>query len=374
MISIIDRYLLQEILKALLAILLVLLLIFLSSTFIKLLQQVSVGDLNASLLFRMLGLEMLRFLARLVPPAFFFAVLYALGRLYRDSEITAMQACGIGGIRLFRGILIATLPAALLVAWLAMVVAPWSARQSGQLLAQQEGQAGELAGVNAGRFNQFSDGDLIFYVESISPRARRMRNIFVQHRRAGENGVISAAEGYQRTDRKSGDRYLVLEDGYRYEGVPGAADYRVSHFARYALRIEEAGPVLSKRPWKGMPNGLLLASDNIYLKREFQVRLSQVLALLVVALLALPLSRAGPRQGPFGRLVLAFLVYTIYLSLQGAAEKWMLDGATAPWLGIWWVHLCWAGVALLLMLPDTTGYRRWRRRLHSRFSPARQSG
>lgn len=363
MLPILDRYLLQEIFKALLGILLVLLLIFMGSTFIKLLQQVSVGDLHATLLFQMLGLEMFRFLARLVPPAFFFAVLFAVGRLYRDSEITAMEACGIGGTRLFRAILVATLPAVLLVAWLSMGVAPWSARLIETLLSDQQGQAAELAGVNAGRFNEYSRGDLIFYVESISDEDRRMHNIFVQQRREGEIGLISAALGYQRRDEQSGDRYLVLEKGYRYVGIPGAANYRVSEFDLYALRIQEASPALVKRPWKGMPNGALLASENIRDKTEFQVRLSQVLALLVVALLALPLSRSTPRQSPYGRLVLAFLVYTIYLSLQGAAEKWMAQGTTPAWLGIWWVHLTMALFALALFMPDSRVYKRWRPRL-----------
>ncbi len=361
MLSILDRYILYEIFKSLLAIIVVLLLIFMGTTFIKLLQQVSVGDLNATLLFQMLGLEMFRFLARLVPPAFFFAVLYAVGRMYRDSEITAMEACGIGGSRLFRAILVATLPVILLVAWLAMGVAPWSARIIDQLISDQHGQASELAGVSAGRFNEYSQGDLIFYIESIDGDARRMRNLFVQHRKGADLSLITAETGYQKLDELSGDRFLVLEQGYRYQGVPGSADYRVSKFAVYALRIKEATPAPAKRPWKGLPNRQLLTSDNIRDKTEFQVRLSQVLALLVVALLALPLSRSTPRQGPFGRLVLAFVIYTLYLSMQGASEKWMAVGATPTWLGMWWVHLAMAGFALLLFLPDTLLYKRWRR-------------
>jgi lipopolysaccharide export system permease protein len=363
MIPIIDRYLLQEIFKALLAILLVLLLIFMGTTFIKLLQLISLGDMNPGLLFQMLGLEMLRFLARLVPPAFFFAVLYAVGRLYRDSEITAMEACGIGGSRLFRSIMIAVLPASLLVAWLSLWVAPWSARTSADLISQQQGQAAELAGINSGRFNESSQGELIFYVESISDNDRRMRNIFVQHQRGEATELISAASGYQKIDQESGDRFLVLEDGYRYEGVPGEMSFKVSEFALYALRIKEGTPSLDKRPWKGMPNSLLLASGKVRYLTEFQVRLSQVAALLVVALLALPLSRSAPRQSPYGRLVLAFIVYAVYLSLQGTAEKWMAQEVTPVWLGVWWVHLSVATAALLLYLPDTVVYRRWRRLL-----------
>jgi lipopolysaccharide export system permease protein len=363
MITIIDRYLLQEIFKALLAILVVLLLIFLGTTFIKLLQQVSVGDLNATLLFQMLGLEVLRFLARLVPPAFFFAVLYAVGRLYRDSEITAMEACGIGGSRLFRAIMVAALPAVLLVSWLSLGVSPWAARVIAQLVSNQHGQAMELAGVSPGRFNEFSQGDLIFYVESIDDRDHRMHNVLVQHRKGQELDVISAEGGYQTIEPRSGDHFLVLVNGYRYQGMPGMADYRVSEFAEYALRIKEAEPSLVKRPWKGLPNRVLWESEQIRDQTELQVRLSQMLALMVVALLALPLSRTTPRQGPYGRLVLAFLIYTVYLSLQGASEKWMVDRVTPTGFGLWWVHLGMALLALLLYLPDTLGYRRWRRRI-----------
>ena len=365
MLTIIDRYLLQEIFKSLLAITAVLLLIFMGSTFIKLLQQVSVGDLNAPLLMQMLALEMFRFLSRLVPPAFFFAVLYAVGRMYRDSEITAMEACGIGGVRLFRAVLVATIPAIMLVLWLAMGVAPWSARQIDKLLSDQHGQAAELAGVVAGRFNEYSQGDLVFYVESLNDEQRRMHNLFVQHRRAGELALITAESGYQKVDGESGGRFLVLENGYRYQGTPGTADYRISQFDVYGLRIQEATPSPIKRPWKGLPNRVLLASENIRDKTELQVRFSPVLALLVVALLALPLSRTTPRQGPYGRLVLAFIVYTIYLSLQGASEKWMAVGITPAWLGMWWVHLIMAGFALLLFLPDSVVYRRWRRKMKS---------
>ena len=367
MLTIIDRYLLQEIFKALAAILVVLMLIFLGTTFIKLLQQVSVGDLNATLLFQMLGLEVFRFLARLVPPAFFFAVLYAVGRLYRDSEITAMEACGVGGYRLFRAILIATLPAILLVSWLALGVSPWAARVSAELLSNQHGQAMELAGVNAGRFNEFSQGDVIFYVETMDDRDHRMHNVLVQHRKPDEVGLISAESGYQTIEPRSGDHFLVLVNGYRYQGTPGTANYRVSEFGEYALRIKEAEPSLVKRPWKGLPNRTLWVSDNIRDQTELQVRLSQILALLVVALLALPLSRTTPRQGPFGRLVLAFLIYTLYLSLQGASEKWMVDQITPIWLGLWWVHLGMTSLALLLFLPETVTYRRLRRQLSGMF-------
>jgi lipopolysaccharide export system permease protein len=114
---------------------------------------------------------------------------------------------------------------------------------------------------------------------------------------------------------------------------------------------------------KSLSNQALLSSESIRDLAEFQVRIAQVLGLLVFALLSLPLSRSIPRQGVFGRLVLAFILYTLYLSLQGVAENWMIDGTTAQWLGIWWVHLILALIGLSLLIPDSQYYRRLHRKV-----------
>lgn len=363
MISLIDRYLLKEVLKALFAILAVLVLILLSNSFIRLLKEVAAGELNTSLLFQVLALQITGFLSNLVPPAFFFAVLYAVGRMYRDSEMIALESCGVGGLHLYRSLLWVVLPVILLTGWLALFVNPWASRTSAELIASQQGQTTELAGISAGRFNEYSQGDTVLYAESIASDEHRMRNVFVQQRREGTLSLISAKSGFQRLDPESGDRYLVLDEGYRYEGTPGQYDYRVSEFERYALRIQDNEGGVIERHRKSLDNRTLLASDQIIDHVEFQFRLAKIFGLLVFALLSLPLSRSLPRQGPFGRLVLAFVIYTVYLSLQGAAQRWMIEGVTPLWVGLWWVHIGLAAAGLLLLLPDAQFYRAWRRRM-----------
>ncbi|MBW9258693.1 MAG: LPS export ABC transporter permease LptF [Candidatus Thiodiazotropha sp. (ex. Lucinisca nassula)] len=365
MITLIDRYLLREVLKAMSAILLVLTLILSSNSFIKLLKEVATGELHAELLAQALALQMVVYFSRLIPPAFFFAVLYVVGRMYRDSEMVALESCGIGGMRIYRSMVLVVVPVALITGWLSLYVTPWAGRLSAELLSSQQGQAMELAGISAGRFNEYSQGDLVLYVESLDSDERRMQKVFVQQRREGALTLVSAKRGYQRIDNSSGDRYLVLEDGLRYAGIPGQADYQVSEFDEYALLIKASSGGEAKVTRRSLSSYDLLHSDSIKDRAEFQVRLSQVLGLLVFALLSLPLSRTLPRQGPFGRLVFAFVLYTVYLSLQGAAENWMIHARTPEWLGIWWVHLSLAIVGLLMLLPDTPPLRRLRRRLRS---------
>jgi lipopolysaccharide export system permease protein len=363
LITLIDRYLLRDVLKALFAILLVLSLILLGNSFIKLLKEVASGELNSNLLFQLLGLQMVVYFPRLVPPAFFFAVLYVIGRMYRDSEVVALASCGVGDLRLYRSLIFVVTPIALLTGWLSLYVQPWASQLSAELISMQRGQATELAGISAGRFNEYSRGDLVLYVESIASEKRRMRNVFVQQRKAGLLSLVTAKSGYQTIDEASGERYLVLEHGIRYEGSPGEADYRVSEFEHYGLRIEGSEGMVAKINRKSLSNQALLSSKSIRDRAEFQVRIAQVLGLLVFVLLSLPLSRSMPRQGPFGRLVLAFILYTLYLSLQGVAQNWMIDGTTAEWLGIWWVHLILALIGLLLLIPDSQHYRRMHRKL-----------
>ncbi|MET0027966.1 MAG: LPS export ABC transporter permease LptF [Candidatus Thiodiazotropha sp.] len=368
MISLIDRYLLKEVLKAMFAILLVLSLILLSNNFIKLLQEVASGDLNGEVLLQALFLQMVVFLGRLIPPTFFFAVLFVIGRMYRDSEIVALESCGVGGLRVYRSLGLVVLPVAVLTGAMTLYATPWAGRLIEQIWSNQGGQAMELAGVSAGRFNEYSQGDLVLFVESIAKDERRMKNVFIQQRNNGVLSLITAQRGYQRVDQEYGGLFLVLEEGLRYEGSPGQANYQVSRFDRYGLRIKTTSAGETKMTRRALSSAALMNSPILRDRVEFQLRLSNIFALVVFALLSLPLSRTLPRQGPFGRLVLAFVLYTVYLSLQGVAENWMLRGVTPEWAGIWWVHVLLAVVALALLLPDTQPFRHARRQLRTRWA------
>ena len=60
---------------------------------------------------------------------------------------------------------------------------------------------------------------------------------------------------------------------------------------------------------KSLPLKTLMDSDNIKDRAEFQYRLAFPLAVIVFTLVSVPLSRSSPRQGVYGRLFIAFLVY-----------------------------------------------------------------
>ena len=361
--GVIDRLLMREILKTLSVVLLVLALVLLSNTMVRYLGKAASGLLSTDILLIVVGLELVKALGLIIPPAFFFSVLWVLGRMYRDSEMVALAASGFGHVRVFRSVLLVGVPLAVLVTWLVMAVLPWAKGNVEQLKAQQANSA-DIGGVRAGRFNEFSRGGLVVYAERLSADGSQLEGVFVQDRQRGELGLVMSENAYQTTDPLTGERFIVLGDGRRYVGTPGLLNYSIGRFDEYAVRLPQVdvsgyAPKQSAKSWQ-----VLLVSDRLEDHAEFQYRLSVPLALLAFAVLAVPLARSPPRSGIYGRMTFAVLLYFTFMNLQRVAERWLEDGVTPVWLGMWWLPLLMLAVAGAIMLVDSLWFwrrtRRWR--------------
>ncbi|MCF6281391.1 MAG: LPS export ABC transporter permease LptF [Candidatus Polarisedimenticolaceae bacterium] len=363
MISILDRHIFLDLLKALLAVLLVLSLIIDGLSFIQYLERVINGEINADVVLKLLGLETLRSTPRLIPPAFFLAILYVIGGMYRDSEMVALHSCAVSSARVYRPVVALALPLAAVTAWLTMSVAPWASGEISMIRMDQKTAAVELMGISEGRFNESNLGDTVFYVKEMSGDDHLMKGLFVYYKQQGKSGVIAAKEGYHTRDDTTGGRYLVLTQGHRYEGQPGEANYSIASFDTYALRIGDSDEERVSTSRSSLPTALLMASDQIKLQAELQERISVALLVLVMVLLSIPLSRSLPRQGPHGRIILGFFVYFFYFNLEALSKGWMVDGLTSRWMGMWWLHLLAAALVMLYLLMDRPLFRRLRRQL-----------
>jgi lipopolysaccharide export system permease protein len=361
--GIIDRLLLHEIIKTLLVIVAILALVILANIVVRNLGEAAVGSLSADILLVVVGLELLKALGLIIPPAFFFAVLWVLGRMYRDSEMVALAACGFGYPRVFRSVLIAAFPLAVLVGLLVMELLPWARGGVAELKASRA-ESADITGVRAGRFNEFSRGGLVVYTERLSEDGFRLDGVFVQDRQQGRLGLVTAEHAYQTTDPETGERFVILTNGRRYEGSPGDVAYTVGRFEEYALRVPTRDTLSYSLPDSAKSWQALLASDDPRDVAQFQFRLSVPLSLLAFAILAVPLARSPPRGGVYGRLMFAILLYFTFINLQRVAERWVETGAVPPWLGMWWLPLLMLAVAGAITLVDSNWFwTRWRRRL-----------
>jgi len=352
-----DRYLRKEVLANLFGVLTVLLLIFLGNRFVRFLGDALDGDLAQDTILTVLLLKLVSALVVIVPLALYLAVLLGFGRLYRDNEMTAILASGISPLRMAKGLLWLILPIALIIAVLSLQLSPWAEEQVERI--QDEVQArSELLGISAGRFIQNKAGKGVLYVDRIDDDTATLHNVFVQWRKDGRLATVSARRGYVKNDEAYDARYLVLEQGYRYEGKPGAVDFRIIRFERHNIYLESQPIRASQRGNKALSTSELLKLDSSSASAEFQRRLSMPIATVLLAFLALPLSKVSPRQGRYSRLLLAILVYAVYSNMLTVAQSWLGRDVIPAELGLWWVHLIVLGFVAFLF-AQMSGVRVW---------------
>lgn len=350
--NIIDRLLFREVLKTLAVILFILLLVLLASHMVKLLGRAAAGTLSPDLLLMLIGFQAVKVSGVLLPPAFFFSLLWVLGGMYRDSEMVALHSSGVGTARIYRSVLLIALPLAALSAVMVLHLVPWANSNVEQIKFAQQDTA-DISGVRAGKFNEFSRGGLVVYTQGLSEDGSRLQQVFVQDRQQGKLGVVVADQAFQTTDPHTGDRYVILAEGKRYQGTPGQGDYVVGTFDEYAIRVPQLAFSVGTLRVGAQSTAMLWVQDSLAARAELQYRFSVPTAVIVFALLAVPLARSQPRKDIYGRVGLAVLVYFVFMNLQRVAERWMELGTTPAWLGMWWVALLMLGIGGLILLLDS---------------------
>jgi lipopolysaccharide export system permease protein len=351
---IVFRYLSREVLLTLSAVSAVLLVIIMSGRFIKYLAQAAAGLLDPGSLFLIMGFRLPGFLQLILPLGLFLGILLAYGRLYLESEMTVLSATGMSQQRLLAMTLFPATLVALVVAWLSLSLAPQGANQF-QLLLNKQDALTEFDTLEPGRFQALRDGTRVTYTETLSDDRVNLGGVFISQKNVSSDdkkdrgiSVLVAEKGRQEI-RADGNRYLILDNGYRYDGNPGQADYRAIKYDEYGVLLPKPDVSDEVTDRDAMTTRSLLGSDDIRYRTELQWRLSLPLLVFIVTLMAVPLSRVNPRQGRFLKLLPAILLYMAYLSILIAARGALEKGKIPPALGLWWVHAIFLVIGLGLL-------------------------
>lgn len=351
-----DRYLLKEVAETWLAVTGVLLVILLSNQLARVLSQAAANDFPRDVVLQLIGLTSAGYLTVVVPIGFFLAIMLTLGRLYHESEMAAIQSCGVGPGGLYRPIAYLGVFITALLLWLSFWAIPQASARAQQIRVQalQDAQFGLL---EPGRFRTFGGGNVVFYAERIDDNGILHNvNVFVDRTQEpdsdGELEVWVATRAEQRGAGQA-DQMFVLYDGEHYKGAPGKGNWQITQFAEggYPIRLGEIGGRAGKAGMKTTAE--LLQSSDLRDRAELQRRISTPLMALVLMLVAVPLAKVRPRQGRFGRIGIAILFYFIYTLLLDAARTWVEGGVVPEWLGPWWVHAIAAAIGLWLLSRET---------------------
>ena len=358
---IVFRYLSREVLVTLSAVSAVLLVIIMSGRFIKYLAQAAQGVLDPGVLFLIMGYRMPGFLQLILPLGLFLGILLAYGRLYLDSEMTVLSATGMSNRRLLGYSMAPAAIVAVLVAWLSLGLAPQGVAEVAKIFNQQDAMT-EFDTLVPGRFQAMKDGSRVTYTEGLSEDRGQLAGVFTTEKRArskseGEKKesaiTLLVAEKGRQVIQADGSRYLILENGYRYDGNPGHADYRATKYETHGVLLAKPSVSAEIGEREAIPTRELIGSDEPRHQAELQWRLSIPLLVFIVTLLAVPLARVNPRQGRFLKLLPAILLYMAYLALLIGARGQLDKGKIPMELGLWWVHALFLliGAALFLWQP-----------------------
>ncbi len=343
--TIFERYFFRDLVANLVAVTSVLTLITAGRLLITLFDKVAAGSYPADVVLPLLGLGCLDWIVQMLPFGAMIAALLVLGRYYRDNEIYAAFSIRVSHWRILATLMRVGVPLALLLLYLLMNVLP-QARQQFEFIKESGKQRMDVGAVESGRFIETDDGVLF-----VARRAEdSVAGVFVAVRRDGHWTIETAATGAQR-ESADGRRWLELQDGRFYEGAPGRGEFVVSSYRKHSVLLPRRVTEWDADDPDMLGFAALWASPLPEHRAELQWRLSVPLSLLLLLLLAEPLSRVAPRRGHL-QLAAAIVLFLIYANVLTLLTGMIAAGRAPPLPGVWPAHLAVLALALLL----------WRRR------------
>jgi lipopolysaccharide export system permease protein len=266
--------------------------------------------------------------------------------------MSAIQACGVGQVDLYKPISWLAVPVAVGLAWLSFSGVPHAAARTQEIRADALRQA-RFGSLEPGRFfvRSFGNGSIVFYAERVDDNGV-LYNVFAERTEDGREQIWTAARAEQRGIGNA-DQLFILYEGEHYEGIPGQGDYKVVRFSENGIPIRLGDPASGAKKREAETTAKLFASSRPEDQAELQMRVSVPLMGLVLTVIAVPLARLRPRQGRYGRMGIAILVCFFYANWLEVARVWMEKETLPAGLGLWWVHAIMLALGLLVLVRES---------------------
>ena len=338
------RYIAREILTSTLAVGSVLMLVIVGSRFARFLDRVASGRISLDILGYLTLFYTPYALQLIIPLSFVLALMLTFGRLYMESEMSVIQSSGVSQRQLMKLVLILALGVAAFTAFSSLYLTP-KAKFASELLMQEQQEKTGFESIAPGQFTKLNKQTV--FVERQSDDKTLLERVFIAESDASKPTLALAERTYQQINDVSRSRFLILEDGWRYELPDIDLTSNFLEFDRYALRVGVYTPPSVREQVAMLPLNKLLVDKSLPAQVELQWRLGLPALVLVMVFIALPLTKVNPRQGRFMAILPVLLLELIFLgalmSLQGVINK----GQWPIWPGMWLVH---AGFLLLGLL------------------------
>jgi lipopolysaccharide export system permease protein len=334
---IIRRYLIREISRPLALILGILVVLFGSYSASDFLSDAVNGLVPTNMLMEMVGLKVLIALDVLIPISLYLSVLLAFGRLYGDSEITALFALRIPPGWVVRAVLTLACFLAVVVGFESLVLRPMAYETLHELSNQAESML-NIDAMEAGTFYLGEQGRRVIFLTQRAGPGAPARDVFVRLKYPDHTEIIYAKLAAKLPGSHPGNGsdvhlsdvhlYNISNNNLQSDQALNAQDFIVN------TKVQAAAPPGYSAV--AASTAQLAASRNAADVAELQWRLSTPVSTLLLGLLGIPMSRAKPRQGKYTKFGAAILIYALYYLLCTSARAWVQNGDVPSFPGLWW--------------------------------------
>ncbi|SDZ80328.1 LPS export ABC transporter permease LptF [Rubrimonas cliftonensis] len=336
-----SRYVLRELARPFAFFLLVLTAVIWLTQSLGVIEIVVNSGQSAGLFLQFVALLAPAALAIVLPLAAFAATLYAVHRLFGESELVAMIAAGMSPAALARPVALFGALVALAVAFCTIYAAPAATREMRERIANLRGDIANAL-VFEGQFLHPAPG-LTIYVRENSGSGE-MTGLFVHDQRDPEAEVTYTARRAVLARAEGGPRIMMQDGAAQRRDVENGAlsvlrfDELVFDLGQFMSAAGDRAPKVSERSLAELvaPDRAALgdAADRALGRfyAEGHDRLSAPLYAVALPLIALATVIAGgfSRRGYGKRIALAVLI-GVSVRVLGFAAKAMAAGAPATW-------------------------------------------
>jgi lipopolysaccharide export system permease protein len=370
---IIFQYLLKEVAKTQFAVFFVLMTIFISQKFVRILSSASEGNIPGQLVMTFIALKIPDLAGMMLPLSFFLGVLLAYGRIYADSEMTVLHACGVSEWYIVRVTLVLAFITALLTGLFTLLLAPMAAEHEYQVKQKLAADSG-LSSLVAGRFQKTSNNDAVIFIHDKNKRDNSFNKVFLAQlpdETMGDASVINSSLVYaqkgQIIEEELGLKSLLLTDGVRYQSDVRSNEFQSVAFKEYYIQIEDQKTEQKHRKLSAINSATLFSPPTQELIAEYsatiQWRIAFPIACIILTFIAVPLSSVNPRQGKFAKMLPALMLFLAYFLLLTSMRSGVEKQSIPIMLGLWPIHILAFLLGASLLMQERSSGRKIKARL-----------
>jgi lipopolysaccharide export system permease protein len=299
-------------------------------------QQVDIGQLMAIILCLLPRVVLFS-----MPAACLMSVLLAFIRISGDNEIISLNASGISLYQIMTPVILFSLTCSIIACLMSIFGVPWGNNSYRKVILEMVKTKADIAIKERVFYEPFDN--LVFYVNSYSPKDKSMKNIFVLDRRSqSEKNTVVAAGAKIVSDKDSDTVTIHFENGTMFtdDGYGSFDSYSIPVDLRDVMSSIVSREKEPKEMYLGeLISNLKVSHDKDTRKNLMELKLYEMFSIPVcvflIGIIGVPLGareRAGGRTRGIVISLFVFLAY--YICLTGTRYVCEMGGLS-PSVGVW---------------------------------------